>query len=91
MSDAKAKFVGLGGERPDRYHKQSTKMLQHNGMMGWGIGECLFSLQIQLFFYLIQRLGMFSVADDRAVHSRCACGGDVLIRIDGGEVTAIHQ
>ena len=61
MSDAKAKFVGLGGERPDRYHKQSTKMLQHNGMMGWGIGECLFSLQIQLFFYLIQRLGMFSV------------------------------
>ena len=37
------------------------------------------------------KLGMFSVADDRAVHSRCACGGDVLIRIDGGEVTAIHQ
>ena len=56
MSDAKAKFVGLGGERPDRYHKQSTKMLQHNGMMGWGIGECLFLLQILLFYpKVIQR------------------------------------
>ena len=56
MSDAKAKFVGLGGERPDRYHKQSTKMLQHNGMMGWGIGECLFLLQILLFFFILSYL-----------------------------------
>ena len=37
------------------------------------------------------KLGMWSVADDRGVHSGCACGGNVLIRIDGGEVTAIHQ
>ena len=55
MSDAKAKYVGLGGERPDRYRKQSTKMLPHNGMMGWGIGECIFYCKSCYFFYLIQR------------------------------------
>ena len=45
---AKAKGVGLAGERPTFYHKKKTKMMTLKAMMGWTSGEKEFILKVCL-------------------------------------------